>query len=192
VAARLVDSLEVPAVVVAFDGDHGHGSVRTAGDFDVHHALSQCASHLAAWGGHRAAAGLSLSRKALDSFRGSFSRATRREACGTRTMEIDVALGGAFRVPTVGDLHRLGPFGEGHPVPSFLVEAHVVQCSGVGEGNAHAKLQLRIGQQSVRAFAPSLFSRLKDRDDLRLVGEFQPDYWMGGRSVELLVKDVLD
>jgi single-stranded-DNA-specific exonuclease len=192
VAARVVDSLGVPAVVIAFDGDRGHGSARTAGDFDVHRALSQCASDLTAWGGHRAAAGISLSRNALESFRGSFSRASRGQTWTEPTVEVDVALGGAFRLPTVDELHRLGPFGQGHPVPLFLAEAHVVRASGVGEGNVHAKLELRIGQESVRAFAPSLFSRLQGRDDLRLIGEFQPDHWMGGRSVELLVKDVLD
>ncbi len=192
VAARLVDSLGVPVAVVAFEGDHGHGSVRTAGDFDVHSALGQCASNLAAWGGHRAAAGFSMVKKALDPFRAAFGQATRMEAFPMAPVQVDIELGGAFRVPTVGELHRLGPFGEGNPVPLFLMDAHVVRASGVGESNAHGKLELQIGQQSVRAFAPSMFSRLGGRDTLRLIGEFQPDYWMGGRSVELLVKDVLD
>lgn len=191
VAARLVDSFSVPAVVIAFDEDQGHGSVRTAGDFDVHRALGRCASELSTWGGHRAAAGLSLSRKALDAFRASFGRATEMGAF-TSELEVDVALGGAFRVPTVEDLHRLGPFGEAYPVPLFRVDAHVLEASGVGEGHAHGKLKLQIGQEAVRAFAPGMFSQLEGRSDLRLVGEFQPDHWMGGRSVELLVKDVLD
>jgi hypothetical protein len=37
-----------------------------------------------------------------------------------------------------------------------------------------------------------MFSRIEGRENLRLVGEFQPDHWIGGRAVELLVKDVLD
>jgi single-stranded-DNA-specific exonuclease len=193
VAARLVDAFGVPAVVVAFDGDHGHGSVRTAADFDVHHALRRCASDLSAWGGHRAAAGLSIRRSALDSFRASFLRATRGARPGAgRAVEIDVALGGAFRPPSIEDLHRLGPFGEGNPMPLFLVEADVAEAAAVGEGRAHAKLKLRVGDGSVRAFAPGLFSRIEGRQSLRLVGEFQPDHWMGGEAVELLVKDVLD
>lgn len=192
VAARVVDSLGVPAVVIAFDGDQGHGSVRTVGDFDVHHAISQCASDLTGWGGHRAAAGLSLWKRTLESFRGSFGRVTRAQAWTEPRVEVDVALGGAFRVPTVDDLQRLGPFGRGHAVPSFLAQAHVLRASGVGENAVHAKLELRIGQETVRAFAPSLFSRIRGREELRLVGEFQPDQWMGGRSVELLVQDVLD
>ncbi len=192
VAARLVDAFGVPAAVIAFDGEQGHGSVRTTADFDVYRALAQCASDLSAWGGHRAAAGLSLSKRALDSFRASFLQATQDAGFGEpRPAEVDVALGGPFRVPTIEDLQRLGPFGEGHPVPSFLLDAHVVEATGVGEGRAHGKLKLRVGQDSVRAFAPGMFSRIEGRDNLRLVGEFQPDHWIGGRAVELLVKDVL-
>ncbi len=193
VAARLVDAFGVPAIVVAFDGEDGHGSARTTPNFDVHEALSRCASDLTAWGGHRAAAGLSLSRTALDSFRASFLQATQGvRSSGRPSEEVDVALGGAFRVPTLDDLQRLGPFGQGYPVPTFLVDAHVVEATGVGEARAHGKLRLRVGQDSVRAFAPGMFSRIEGRDDLRLVGEFQPDHWIGGGAVELLVKDVLD
>jgi single-stranded-DNA-specific exonuclease len=193
VAARLVDAFGVPAVVIAFDGEHGHGSARTTAGVDVYGALSQCASDLSAWGGHRAAAGLSLSSKALDSFRASFLQATQGVGSGEGPLvEVDVALGGAFRVPTVEDLQRLGPFGEGYPVPRFLVDAHVVEATGVGEGRAHGKLKLRVGQESIRAFAPGMFSRIEGRDALRLVGEFQPDHWIGGQAIELLVTDLLD
>ena len=193
VAARLVDAFGVPSVVIAFDGDHGHGSARTTPDFDVHRALAKCASDLSAWGGHRAAAGLSLSRQAIDAFRASFLRATQGGAFGKpQSCEIDVALGGAFCVPTVEELLRLGPFGEGNPTPTFLVDAQVVEATGVGEGQVHAKLKLQMGRDYVRAFAPGLFSRLEGRGDVRLVGELQPDHWVGGGAVELLVKDVLD
>jgi single-stranded-DNA-specific exonuclease len=193
VAARLVDTFGVPAAVIAFDGEHGHGSVRTIRNIDVYRALADCASHLGGWGGHRAAAGLSLSKRDLDAFRASFLHATQGAAdAEPREVQVDVALGGAFRVPTVEDLHRLGPFGEGHPVPTFMLDAHVVEATGVGEGHIHAKLKLRVGQESIRAFAPGMFARFEGREALKLVGEFQPDHWMGGRSVELLVNDVLD
>jgi len=133
-----------------------------------------------------------LSKRALDPFRASFLQATQGAELGEpHTVAVDVALGGAFHVPSVEDLRRLGPFGEGYPVPTFLVDAHVVEATGVGEGRVHGKLKLQVGQDSVRAFAPGLFSRIEGQDTLRLVGEFQPDHWMGGRSVELLVKDVL-
>ena len=192
-AARLVDALRVPAVVIGFDGEHGHGSVRSIADFDVHDALARCASHLLAWGGHRAAAGLSLEKRAFEAFRTSFADVAPLGSFETTAVtEVDVALGGAFRVPTLQDLQLLGPFGEGFPVPTFMLDAHVVESSGVGEGSVHGKLKLRVGQDSLRAFAPGLFPRIEGREDLRLVGEIQPDHWIGGQAVELLVKDVMD
>ncbi|MGB5413902.1 MAG: hypothetical protein WBN01_04615, partial [Polyangiales bacterium] len=155
--------------------------------------LADCASHLSGWGGHRAAAGLSLLKRDLDAFRASFLHATQGAAgAEPREVHVDVALGGAFRVPTTEDLRRVGPFGEGHPVPMFMLDAKVIEATGVGEGRVHAKLKLRVGQDSIRAFAPGMFARFEGRKELKLVGEFQPDHWMGGRSVELLVKDVLD
>lgn len=193
VAARLVDAFGVPAVAIALDGEHGHGSARTIRGVDVYRALAHCASHLSGWGGHRAAAGLSLSKRDLDAFRASFLQATQGAAAAeAREVPVDVALGGAFRVPTVEDLQRLGPFGEGHPVPTFMLDAQVLEAAGVGEGRIHGKLKLRVGEDSIRAFAPGLFARLQGREQLKLIGEFQPDHWMGGRSVELLVNDVLD
>ena len=193
VAARLVDALGVPAAVIALDGAQGHGSVRTKAEVDVHEALGRCAAQLGAWGGHRAAAGFSIDEGALHSFRASFSDATKvTSAGGLPAIDVDVALGGAFRVPSVEDLRGLGPFGEGFREPLFLLDAHVVEATGVGADRQHAKLKLRVGQDSLRAFAPGMFGRVEGRKELRLVGEIQPDHWLGGKAVELLVKDVLD
>jgi single-stranded-DNA-specific exonuclease len=192
VAARLADEFGVPAAAIAFDGDQGHGSVRSARGVDVYEALTRCAPALGRWGGHRAAAGFSLDKGRLEALRAGFSDAT--DGCtsdGPTEVEVDIALGGPFRIPTVEDLSRVGPFGEGHPVPTFLVDALVIEATGVGEGQAHARLMLRAGREDFRAFAPGMFARIKGRESLKLVGEFQPDHWLGGRSVELLVTDVL-
>lgn len=192
VAARLVDAFGVPAVVVALDGGQGHGSVRTIDGFDAYSALERCAEDLTAWGGHRAAAGLSLPEGRLESFRASFSGVSLDPATSSeRRTPIDVELGGVYRVPTVDDLVRLGPFGEDNPAPRFLLHAGVVEVTAVGQDRSHAKLRLRIGEDSVRAFAPSMFSRIEGRENVRLVGEFQPDHWIGGHAVEFLVTDVL-
>ena len=95
-------------------------------------------------------------------------------------------------MPTHEDLERLGPFGEAHPLPRFQLSAHVVEATAVGAEGAHAKLELRVGQERIRAFAPSLYSRIEGRADLELIGAFQPDHWLGGRAVELLVEHVID
>jgi single-stranded-DNA-specific exonuclease len=193
IAARLVDALRQPVVVIALDGELGHGSVRTCFGIDVHRALQRCASTLHAFGGHRAAAGLSIRPNRLEGFRAAFEDATRSAAKQEQgPVEIELALGGAFEIPSVSDLMRLGPFGEAHQAPLFLVEPQRLRVKGVGADNAHAKLEIGLGDSQIRGFGPGLFSRLQGRSAVRLVGEFQPDHWMGGESIEFLVKDVLE
>ncbi len=193
VAARLVDRFGVPAVVIAVDGERGHGSARTVDDFDVHRALAGCASELDGWGGHRAAAGLSIAKDRVDRLRAAFADAGfEPNATGGPERLIDVALGGVYRVPSVDDLDRLGPFGQEHPAPRFIVDARLVETRAVGADGDHAKLKLRVGPDSVRAFAPRLFAQLRGLEQARLVGEFQPDHFIGGGAVEFLVTDVLN
>ena len=105
---------------------------------------------------------------------------------------VDVELGGPFRVPSLEDLQLVGPFGQGNPTPLFQLDALLLSAKAVGEGGLHGKLELRVGQDRVRAFAPAMYARCEGRDNVRLVGEFQPDHWIGDGAVELLVKDVLD
>ncbi|MEM7436119.1 MAG: single-stranded-DNA-specific exonuclease RecJ [Myxococcota bacterium] len=193
VAARLVDTWGVPAVVIAWDGDEGHGSARTPEGFDVYRAIAASADALEGWGGHRAAAGLSLHKARFEAFRSAFSAASAQTPTDVASPKAaDVELGGVYGVPSIDDLCRLGPFGEAFPTPKFLVHAHLVSATGVGEGKAHAKLQLRVADASVRAFAPQMYERLAGRETATLVGEFQPDHFIGGQAIEFLVTDVID
>ena len=44
------------------------GSARSIDGYSIHEALSACSSRLATWGGHAAAAGLSLASENLEAF----------------------------------------------------------------------------------------------------------------------------
>ncbi len=68
VASRLVERYHRPAVVVAFDQEGvGKGSARSVPGFNVFEALAQCQEHLMGFGGHPAAAGLTVSSQAFSS-----------------------------------------------------------------------------------------------------------------------------
>ena len=193
VAARLVDAFGVPAVVIAFDGEHGHGSARTTADFDVYGALSQCASDLSAWGGHRAAAGLSVSSKALDSFRASFLQAT--QGAGFRRTAVNGGRHRARRRVPRSDPRR--------PTALRVRSVRAIRCprswwtrtSSKRTESAREALTESSSYVLARTAIPRVCAGLvshasKGRIRLRLFGEFQPDHWIGGRAVELLVKDV--
>src|SRR5688572_12552768 len=60
VASRLVERFGRPVVLIARAGEEWKGSGRSLPAFDLHGALGACAEHLRRFGGHRAAAGLSI------------------------------------------------------------------------------------------------------------------------------------
>ena len=60
VASRIVEQTARPAVLVAVQDGIGKGSGRSISAFDLHGALGDCAMHVQRFGGHRAAAGLTM------------------------------------------------------------------------------------------------------------------------------------
>jgi single-stranded-DNA-specific exonuclease len=77
VAARVAERHRRPAVLVALEDEHGTGSGRSIPSFDLLGGLQASAAHLERYGGHRAAAGLTLRREALDGFRAAGDRLAR-------------------------------------------------------------------------------------------------------------------
>ena len=73
VASRLVERFNRPVVLIAGGDGNWKGSGRSLPAFDLHGALGACAQHLQRFGGHRAAAGLSIDPSDLDAFAAAFA-----------------------------------------------------------------------------------------------------------------------
>ena len=73
VAARVAERLRRPTVLIALEGEEGRGSGRSLPTFDLHAGLAACAEHLVAWGGHRAAAGVTVRADAVEAFAAAFA-----------------------------------------------------------------------------------------------------------------------
>src|SRR5262249_58388688 len=73
VASRLVERYNRPVVLIAGTDGLWKGSGRSIPSFDLHGALGACARHLERFGGHRAAAGLSIDASHLEAFADAFA-----------------------------------------------------------------------------------------------------------------------
>ena len=186
-AARLVDRFGVPAVVIALDGDRGHGSGRTPAAIDLHAALSRCSELFERFGGHRAAAGVTLQASHVDEFCEAFAAVTPVSGGGADpVLDVDVELGGAFSMPSTDDLGRMEPMGHGNRAPLFaLPSARVEEARVVGDGQ-HLKLRLRHGDVVIGAFGANLAHRVDEiGDEVTAVGTLKPDLWRGGGALEI-------
>jgi single-stranded-DNA-specific exonuclease len=158
VASRMVDRYHRPCVVIALDGDTGRGSGRSIGAFDLHAGLAACAPHLRRFGGHRAAAGLEIDRRAVDGFREAFvayaaSVLSPDDLISEQRIDA-VVPGDALGTSLAEELEQLAPFGHGNPAPTLLVPAaRVSEVRSMGEDGQHARFTLSNGGSRARAVA---------------------------------------
>ncbi len=151
VAAKLVDQYQRPAFVVAVDPETGtgRGSARTAGGVDLYRAMAACAPRLIRFGGHAAAAGLTVDEREVDGLRAALCEAVAAQtlAEGSGGLADDDGCDAEVRLDEVddrlaGELGTLAPFGQGNGAPVLLARAVRVKSSRrVGDGS-HLKLEV--------------------------------------------------
>lgn len=202
VAGRLAEKYHRPVVMIALDpvgAKPGTGSARSAGVLDLHQALHACREHLLGFGGHAAAAGLKIEESRIEAFRADFCEHAAAEiAHGDRVAEIRIdaeAPLSQLTLPTVQQIERLAPFGEGNPRP-------ILCASGVslaeppkpmGNGNRHMSGRLVHHGTTMRCVA---FGQSDWVDQLGQASgvidiAYRPviNEFMGRRSVELHLVD---
>ncbi len=189
-AARLVERFAVPAIVIGMEAGVGHGSARAPQGFSLYDALARCASDLIRFGGHHAAAGLTLAAPRLDAFRAAFTAASQVDLSARPSPDalVDVALEpGVFDLPSATDLALLEPLGEANAEPLFLIpEARVTESKIVG--GAHRKLGLRVATQQLTAFGFDMAAiPVQVGTSVRALGALRPDSWAGGDRIELRI-----
>lgn len=145
VASRLVERYARPTILVALAGGEGKGSGRSIPGFDLHDALKACAPHLARFGGHRMAAGLTVERGRLDAFRTAFNETARARLSAddlVPTQRIDAVIGlEAVDGELVRLLRHLEPCGPGNPGPVFgLRRGQVLGARTVGRNHLRCTL----------------------------------------------------
>ncbi|MEO7446033.1 MAG: single-stranded-DNA-specific exonuclease RecJ [Ferruginibacter sp.] len=74
VASRLIESHYRPTVVLTRSGDIISGSARSVPGFNLYEAIYECREYLVAFGGHFAAAGLSMKPESLELFKEKFEQ----------------------------------------------------------------------------------------------------------------------
>ncbi len=217
VASRLVERYQRPVVLIAGSGAGSaageaagarpggggadwKGSGRSIPAFDLHGGLSACSSQLERFGGHRAAAGLSIKPDSVDAFADAFA-AYADEHLGEDELRavttVDAIVpGSALTLDLCAELRRLAPFGLGNPGVTLLVAGcEVGELSAVGEGK-HLRFRVRDrGRPAGSAIAFGLGSQL---DRYLRVGRYdiafklEENTWNGTSSPQLVVRRIFE
>jgi single-stranded-DNA-specific exonuclease len=200
VASRLVERYGRPVVLIAGTEGDWKGSGRSIPGFDLHDGLRQCAGHLERWGGHAAAAGLSIKPEHVAEFAEAFSAvgdASLVEEDLHRPALVDALVHGPdLTLDLCAELARLAPFGLGNPnVTLLLAGCELAELTAVGEGK-HLKFRVHEdGRDCGSAIAFRFGRRL---DSLRRPGHYdvafrlEVNQWNGTVAPQLNVRHVFD
>ena len=199
VASRLVEQFARPVVMLNCDNGTAKGSARSVPGIHMHEAFTACSAHLAGFGGHEMAAGLSLPSDNIDAFRQALvdyvnARLSPEDLTGLVEVDASVSLVGC-KLSLFDQLMRLAPFGRGNPSPRLLVENAVLDQppQRVGQEGKHLSLIVRQGQTRTKAIGfqmGELADGLAAGERLDLVFEPKVNTYRGSRKPELHLIDL--
>jgi single-stranded-DNA-specific exonuclease len=200
VASRLVERYHRPVVLIAGGEREWKGSGRSTGSFDLHAGLAACSDHLVRFGGHRAAAGLSIEPAEVDGFAAAFaahSDAHLSEAELAPLTKVDALVHGSdLTLDLCGELARLAPFGLGNPGVTLLVAGcELRDVAAVGDGK-HLRFRVKDGARDAGSAIAFGFGRQLDRfrqeAPFDVAFRLEENQWNGTVAPQLVVRRVFD
>ncbi len=150
VASRLTESYYKPTLVFT-DGNNGEmvASARSVSDFNVHEALDACSELFLKFGGHQAAAGLSMEKEKFEAFRKKFEQVVSQRIQDYQKepsiqIDTDIELDELNR--EFFNFHRkLAPFGPDNMKPVLVLKNQRVTgfVKTMGKENNHLKFYIK-------------------------------------------------
>jgi single-stranded-DNA-specific exonuclease len=200
VASRLIESWYRPTIVLTQSGDKLAGSARSVEGFDLYQALEACEQELIQFGGHAAAAGMTLKPEQLPAFKVAFEKAVREQILPEQRLErlhydleitaedIDAKL---YRL-----IQRFAPFGPENLAPTFLIRGLKDQGSRVvGEEGKHLKLNLvdphsGLCIEGIGFNLGSKLATLQKEESVALLFHLELNVFRGQASLQMRVLDL--
>lgn len=198
VASRIAERCHRPAILVALESGEdgtGTGSGRSIPGFDLLGALHTAAPLLQRYGGHRAAAGLTIDAGRVGELRAAIEAHAAEILTPDLLVPVErvdaVAGGRQLGLALADELARLEPTGMGNPGVNLLVPgAGLVDARTMGEEGRHVRFTVDSGDGRCRAVAFGCDGRLPVADGTPADATFrlERNSWNGAVEPRLLLR----
>lgn len=198
-ASRIAEKLYRPTIVLSIEDGMAHGSARSIPGFHVLNALEAADDLFEQFGGHRAAAGMTIASERIPELRKRLS-----EYADNVLSDDDLVPGlsvDAVLLPETIDLRlfealsALEPFGQGNPKPVFVTKGLFLREDPLVMKDKHLKLKLvsESGRQLEAVWWDGV-DRSKGRtlrrgSRIELAYVLEVNNWQGNRKIQLVVED---
>ncbi len=197
VASRLIDKFYRPTVVLTQSGDIVAGSARSVAGFNLYEAIHACREHLLGYGGHFAAAGMTLLPDQVPAFREKFE-AIVAATIGDDQLIPEIVIDAEVRLQDLKTsfyniLCQMEPFGPENTRPIFL--ARQVKNNGWSKIVKEQHIKFSLVQDSILFNGIGFgladkFHLLENEKPVDIVFSLDENDWNGSKHLQLRVIDL--
>ncbi len=196
VASRIIEHFYRPTVVLTQSGDYVAGSARSVPGFNLYEAIHACREHLLGYGGHFAAAGMTMEKDQVDLFREKFEAVVAARIPPSLLIP-EIIIDSVISFKDIANsfyniLCQMEPFGPENPGPVFM--AKEVMNTGWSKivKEQHIKFSLKQNQVILSGIGFGLaakFPLLEKKEPLDIVFKVDENEWNGTRTLQLRMID---
>lgn len=196
VASRLIEHYHKPTIVLTKSGDFIAGSARSVPGFNLYEAIYRCKDLLTAYGGHFAAAGLTLKPENLIAFTNKFEEVV-DASIDPKLLIPEIVIDAEINFAEITEnfysmICRMEPFGPENMRPVFIAK----NCCDFGYSKivkeAHIKFVLRHKETIINGIGFNMadkFSLLQNQKPVDIVFTLDENEWQGNKTIQLKVVD---
>lgn len=201
VASRLTEIYYKPTLVFT-DGNNGEmvASARSISDFDVHEALDLCSEYFLKFGGHQAAAGLSMEKEKFEAFKEKFEKIV-SEKIQDHQKEPSITIDTDIEIEDLNrdfyNFHRkLSPFGPHNMKPVLVLKNMKVSgyVKQMGKDGSHVKFYINKPDsgRNIECIGFKLGQYLDDfkNKTFDIAFTVEENHWKGNVTYYLNIRDV--
>lgn len=196
VASRMIETYYRPTVVLTKSGDILSGSARSVPGFNLYEAIHACRNNLLGYGGHFAAAGLSLLPENLVPFTDAFEKVV-AETIPAELLIPEIIIDAEIQFSDIKEsffniIQQMEPFGPENMRPVFI--AKNISDTGYSKivKELHVRFVVKQNNISITGIGFNLapkFHLLQMNQPLDIVFTLDENEWNGTRSLQLKVID---
>jgi single-stranded-DNA-specific exonuclease len=197
VASRLIEHYYRPTVVLTQSGEYAAGSARSIPGFNLYEAIHACKEYLIGYGGHFAAAGMTIETDKIEAFRNKFEEVVSMTIDpGLLVPEIVIDAEINFNDvtwPFYNIISQMEPFGPENLRPHFLARNVVDEGFSKIVKQDHLRFVLKQGGTTFTGIGFGMadkFPLLQMKKPVDVVFKIDENEWNGQTSLQLRVIDV--
>jgi single-stranded-DNA-specific exonuclease len=197
VASRLIETYYRPTVVLTRSGDVLAGSARSVAGFNLYEAIHGCREYLLGYGGHFAAAGLSLLPENFEAFSAKFEEVVSK-SIEDHLLIPEIIIDAEIQFAEINDnfykiLCQMEPFGPENMRPTFI--AKNITDTGYSKivKEQHLRFVVKQGNISITGIGFGIadkFHLLETKKPLDIVFTLDENEWNGNKTIQLKVIDL--